>query len=82
MDGVLLSSPQSTCPEHLISLFLLTCSFFLNLCRSAGDKDAAPSDSSKEGVGGSSQLHLWTEGGLHPPVQGSEGGHVSAPAPV
>lgn len=54
----------------------------MNLCLSEGDKDAAPPDSSEEGLGRSSQLHLWTEGGLHPLVQGSEGRHVSGPAHI
>lgn len=55
---------------------------FVNLCLSEGDKDAAPPDSSEKGVGGGHQLRLWAEGGLHPLVQGSEGGHVSAPTRV
>lgn len=48
------------------------------MCLSEGDKDTAPTICSEEGVGGSSQLHLRTERGLHSPVQGTEGGHVSA----
>lgn len=52
--------------------------FFVNLCLSERDKDAAPVDSSEEGLGRSSQLHLWAEGRLHSLVQGSEGRHVGA----
>lgn len=51
----------------------------LYICLSEGDKDAAPADGAEEGVGGSGQLRLWTQGGLHPLVQGSAGRHVSAP---
>lgn len=43
---------------------------------SEGDKDATPTVCAEKGVGGSSQLHLWTERGLHPFVQGSKGCHV------
>lgn len=43
---------------------------------SEGDKDTTPTVCTEKGVGGSSQLHLWTERGLHPFVQGSEGCHV------
>lgn len=75
MDGVLLSllTFLSSKSGYFVSVV------FVNLCLSEGDKDAAPADSSEEGLGGSSQLHLWTEGRLHPLVQGSEGRHVSAP---
>lgn len=47
-------------------------------CLSEGDEDSTPTVCTKKGVGGSSQLHLRTERGLHPPVQGAESGHVSA----
>lgn len=47
------------------------------MCFSEGDKDTAPAVCSEKSVGGSSQLHLWTERGLSPPVQGAEGCHVS-----
>ena len=41
------------------------------------DKDAAATVCTEKGVGGSSQLHLWAQRGLHPPLPGTEGCHVS-----
>lgn len=55
------------------------CVFFWTICcLSEGDKNTAATVCTEKGVGGSSQLHLWTERGLHPPVPGTESCHVSA----
>lgn len=64
-------------PLFLFFININVAVLWIFLYLSEGDKDTTLTVCTEKGVGGSSQLHLWTERGLHPFVQGSEGCHVS-----
>lgn len=64
------------CNVQNVQVSYIFCAYCFML--SQGNEDAAAPLCPEKGVGGSPQLHMWTEGGLPPSLPGAESCYVSA----